>query len=150
MAVDANVLINERIRQELKEGRNAKNAVANGFKKAFWTIVDANVTTLIAAIVLIETNSSGTIKGFAITLILGLVVSMFTSLYVSRAIFSAIVGRMTSDTQLRNWILSGRVVAKKTLAFNFLKPGRIAVGIALALGLVVLTTGAFRGMKLGS
>ena len=89
MAVDANVLINERIRQELQEGRNAKNAVTNGFQKAFWTIVDANVTTLIAAIVLIETNSSGPIKGFAVTLILGLIVSMFTSLYCSRAIFAA-------------------------------------------------------------
>lgn len=149
MAVDANVLINERIRQELREGRNAKNAVTNGFQKAFWTIVDANVTTLIAAIVLIETNSSGPIKGFAVTLILGLIVSMFTSLYCSRAIFAAIVTRMTSDTQLRDWILSGRTLQARKTTFNFLRPARLAVGIAMALGLAVLGTGTFTGVNWG-
>src|SRR5690606_25831788 len=80
MAVDANVLINERIRYELKEGRNARAAVGNGFDKVRWTIIDANVTTLIAALVLLETNSSGPIRGFAVTLIIGLSVSLFTSL----------------------------------------------------------------------
>ncbi len=149
MAVDANVLINERIRQELREGRNAKNAVSNGFQKAFWTIVDANVTTLIAAIVLIETNSSGPIKGFAVTLILGLIVSMFTSLYCSRAIFAAVVARMNSDTQLRHWILSGKVLGDKKTVFNFLKPARLAVGIALVLGVSVLGTGAISGVNWG-
>ena len=63
MAVDANVLINERVRQELKAIKNAKNAVEQGFAKVFWTIIDANVTTLIAAVVLLETNSSGPIRG---------------------------------------------------------------------------------------
>ena len=149
MAVDANVLINERIRQELQEGRNAKNAVTNGFKKAFWTIIDANVTTLIAAIVLIETNSSGPIKGFAVTLILGLIVSMFTSLYCSRAIFAAIVARMNSDTQLRNWILSGKTLRDKKTTFNFLKPARLAVAIAMLLGISVLGTGAINGVNWG-
>lgn len=149
MAVDANVLINERIRQELREGRNARNAVSNGFQKAFWTIVDANVTTMIAAIVLIETNSSGPIKGFAVTLILGLIVSMFTSLYCSRAIFEAIVSRMNSDTQLRNWILSGKKLAEKRTTFNFLKPARLAVGVAVALGLAVIGTGAINGVNWG-
>ena len=149
MAVDANVLINERIRQELQEGRNAKNAVTNGFQKAFWTIVDANVTTLIAAIVLIETNSSGPIKGFAVTLILGLIVSMFTSLYCSRAIFAAVVARMNSDTQLRNWILSGKTLSAKKTTFNFLKPARLAVGVAVVLGLAVLGTGAINGVNWG-
>ena len=74
MAVDANVLINERIRQELREGKSAVKAVVNGFQKVFWTIIDANVTTLIAALVLLETNSAGPIKGFAVALILGLLV----------------------------------------------------------------------------
>lgn len=149
MAVDANVLINERIRQELKEGRNAKNAVMNGFKKAFWTIVDANITTLIAAIVLIETNSSGPIKGFAITLILGILVSMFTSLYCSRAFFAAIVGRMTSDTELRNWILSGRPIAAAKRSLNFLYPARAALGIALVIAIAVLSMGGLRGINWG-
>ncbi|MDE3268698.1 MAG: protein translocase subunit SecD [Pseudomonadota bacterium] len=149
MAVDANVLINERIRQELKEGRNAKNAVLNGFKKAFWTIIDANVTTLIAAVVLIETNSSGPIKGFAITLILGILVSMFTSLYCSRAFFNAIVARMTSDSELRNWILSGRAIASKTSTLNFLRPARAALGVALVLAIAVLSMGGLRGVNWG-
>ena len=87
MAVDANVLINERVRQELRKGRNAKNAVEQGFAKVFWTIIDANVTTLIAAVVLLETNSSGPIRGFAVTLMIGLLISMFTSLYVTRTFF---------------------------------------------------------------
>ena len=149
MAVDANVLINERIRHELKEGRNAKNAVSNGFKKVFWTIIDANVTTLIAAIVLIETNSSGPIKGFAITLILGLIVSMFTSLYCSRAIFEVVVNRMSSDSQLRKWILSGRKLEDRKRLFDFLKPGRVAVSVALALALLVVATGVGRGVNWG-
>jgi preprotein translocase subunit SecD len=67
MAVDANVLINERIRQELAEGKNAKKALENGFGRVFWTIFDANITTLIAALVLLETNASGPIRGFAVT-----------------------------------------------------------------------------------
>ena len=68
MAVDANVLINERIRQELADGKSPKKAVELGFNKVFWTIMDANITTMIAALVLLEPNTSGPIRGFAVTL----------------------------------------------------------------------------------
>lgn len=85
MAVDANVLINERIREELRAGRMVKQAVQQGYDKVFWTIVDAHVTTLVAGVVLMQ-YGSGPVRGFAVTLIIGLVASMFTSIVVTRAI----------------------------------------------------------------
>jgi preprotein translocase subunit SecD len=85
MAVDANVLINERIREELREGRSVRQAVQQGYQRVFWTIVDAHVTTLVAGIVLMQ-YGSGPVRGFAVTLIIGLVWSMFTSIVVTRAI----------------------------------------------------------------
>ena len=92
MAVDANVLINERIREELKRGITLINSIEAGYNKAFATIVDANVTTLIVAFILFGLGS-GTIKGFAITLILGLISSMVTSIYITRAIIEWLVTR---------------------------------------------------------
>ncbi|MCA9403254.1 MAG: protein translocase subunit SecD [Candidatus Omnitrophica bacterium] len=86
MAVDANVLINERIREELLGGRNLAGAVHNGFDKALKAIVDSNTTTLIAAFMLFQFGS-GPIKGFAVTLSIGLVASLFTALYVTRTFF---------------------------------------------------------------
>jgi preprotein translocase subunit SecD len=85
MAVDANVLINERIREELRAGRSVKQAVAQGYDKVFWTIVDSHVTTLCAGVVLMN-YGSGPVRGFAVTLIIGLVASLFTSIVVTRAI----------------------------------------------------------------
>lgn len=86
MAVDANVLIFERIREELRLGKTALAAVDAGFERATLTILDANVTTLIAALVLFQFGS-GPVKGFAVTLSLGVVSSLFTALILSRAIF---------------------------------------------------------------
>jgi preprotein translocase subunit SecD len=85
MAVDANVLINERIREELRAGKSVKAAVQQGYDRVFWTIVDAHVTTLVAGVVLMQ-YGSGPVRGFAVTLIIGLVASMFTSIVVTRAI----------------------------------------------------------------
>jgi SecD/SecF fusion protein len=86
MAVDSNVLINERIREELANGRAMATAIANGYSRAFTAIFDSNITTLIAAAMLFQFGS-GPIKGFALTLAIGLVASMFTALYVTRTIF---------------------------------------------------------------
>ena len=88
MAIDANVLIFERIREEIRIGKTVRAAIDAGFSKAFRTIVDANVTTFIAAIVLFQFGT-GPIKGFAITLCIGIVVSMFTAVFVSRTIFDS-------------------------------------------------------------
>ncbi len=85
MAVDANVLINERIREEMRAGRTVKQSVQQGYDRVFWTIVDSHVTALVAAFVLMQ-YGSGPVRGFAVTLIIGLVASLFTSIVVTRAI----------------------------------------------------------------
>ena len=86
MAVDANVIIYERIKEEYRIGKQRAAAIKAGFAKAFWTIMDANVTTFIAAIALSQLGK-GPIQGFAVTLAIGIVSSMFTALFVSRLIF---------------------------------------------------------------
>lgn len=86
MAVDANVIIFERIKEEYRLGKSANASVKAGFKKAFWTIMDANITTFIAAIFLSQL-ATGPVQGFAYTLAVGIVSSMFTSLFVSRLLF---------------------------------------------------------------
>ncbi len=91
MAVDANVLIFERIREELKNNINTQKAINSGYEKALSTITDANITTLIAAVVLFSFGT-GPIKGFAITLSIGIVTSMFCAIIVSRAIINKIYG----------------------------------------------------------
>jgi preprotein translocase subunit SecD len=89
MAVDANVLVFERIKEDLKAGKAPKSAIDNGFKKAFGTILDANLTTIIAAVFLFQFGTSS-VKGFSVTLIIGIVSSMFTAVFVSRVIFDLV------------------------------------------------------------
>ena len=91
MAVDANVLIFERIREELKDGRSPQQAIHHGYDSAFSTIFDANITTLIAAVILYAIGT-GPIQGFAITLAIGIVTSMFTAIVGTRAIVNALLG----------------------------------------------------------
>ncbi len=91
MAVDANVLIFERIREELRNGNSPQAAIHSGYEKAFSTIADANITTLIAAIVLFSFGT-GAIKGFAVTLSIGIVTSMFTAIMGTRAVINLIYG----------------------------------------------------------
>ncbi|MYE48671.1 MAG: MMPL family transporter, partial [Gammaproteobacteria bacterium] len=92
MAVDANVLIFERIREELRNGNSPQASIRAGYEKALVTIADANITTLIAAIVLF-TFGTGPIKGFAITLSLGILMSMFTAIVGTRAVVNLVYGR---------------------------------------------------------
>ncbi|ADW74976.1 protein-export membrane protein SecD [Rahnella aceris] len=91
VAVDANVLINERIKEELKNGRSVQQAIHEGYKGAFSSIVDANITTLITAIILYAVGT-GSIKGFAITTAIGVATSMFTSIVGTRAIVNLVYG----------------------------------------------------------
>ncbi|HEY5624483.1 MAG TPA: protein translocase subunit SecD, partial [Gammaproteobacteria bacterium] len=91
MAVDANVLIFERIKEELRNGNSPQASIRAGYEKAFSTIADANITTLIAAIVLFSFGT-GPIKGFAITLMLGIVTSMFTAILGTRAVINLVYG----------------------------------------------------------
>ncbi len=92
MSVDANVLIFERIREELRAGKGMKLAISDGYKKAYAAIVDANLTTLLTAIVL-SVFGSGTIQGFATTLIIGIFTSLFSAIFITRLIFSTMMDK---------------------------------------------------------
>lgn len=99
MAVDANVLVFERIREELTQGKSVLSAIASGFSRAFRTILDANVTTIIAAIFLFQFGT-GPIRGFAVTLIIGIAASMFTAVFVSRLIFDISMSKRKQKAKL--------------------------------------------------
>jgi preprotein translocase subunit SecD len=90
MAVDANVLIFERVREELRLGKTPRAAIDAGYSKAFLTILDSNTTTLIAALFLFGFGT-GPVKGFAVTLSIGILVSMFTAIFVTRIVFDFFV-----------------------------------------------------------
>lgn len=92
MAIDANILIYERIREEVDRGGSLKVAVQAGYDRAFWTIFDANITTTLTALVLTSVGT-GPIRGFGITMAIGIAVSMFTSLFVTKAIYGAAVAK---------------------------------------------------------
>jgi len=99
MAVDANVLIFERVREELRAGRSVRQAIDAGYEKAFSAILDANVTTGLAAIVLYQFGS-GPIRGFAVTLGIGIICSMYTALVATRLIFDRVYGRGAEPKQM--------------------------------------------------
>ncbi len=123
MAVDANVIIFARIREEIATGKTVSSAVKIGFQKAMSAILDGNITTLIAAVVLMGLGS-GTVKGFAYTLMIGIVLSMFTALVVTRWILYALYG-----LGLKNEKYYGR--AKERKAINFL--GKKAVFFTVSI-----------------
>ena len=97
MAVDANVLVFERIREELKKSKNPRKAIELGYERAFSAIIDANITTLIAAVILLIFGS-GPVKGFAITLGIGIVTSVFTAIWVTRLLISIWIDRKRPKT----------------------------------------------------
>jgi preprotein translocase subunit SecD len=92
MAIDSNVLINERVREELRAGVSPQVAINIGYEKAFATILDSNITTLIAGIALLIFGS-GPVRGFAVVHCLGILTSIFSSVVVSRALINVIYGR---------------------------------------------------------
>ena len=132
MSVDANVLIFERIREEIKKGAKNRMAIRNGFAKATVTIVDANLTTLFTAIVLYAIGTDQ-IRGFAVTLILGILYSMFTAIYMSRTLFDiaerhnkASLNMSDTVNSIRNSISGGGVV-------DFIGKGKISLLLSLVL-----------------
>jgi len=149
MAVDANVLINERIRQEVREGKSGRKALENGFNKVFWTIMDSNICSMIAAVVLLETATSGPIRGFAVTLLIGLLVSLFTALYISKIVFEFILNRLTSEKDIKNWLAGGMNAGEIIYKVNFLGIGRVAASLLVALGLVTIGGTAVKGLNWG-
>ena len=143
MAVDANVIIYERIREELRLGRTVRMAIQAGYEKATSAIVDANVTTLLTAFILYKIGS-GPIKGFGLTLMIGIVASMFTALYVTRWLFM-----LTGDTRSDGTKLSiGQGILKNP---NLPIVPNAKKGIAISLALIVVSFGLFftRGLNYG-
>ncbi|MBS4534237.1 protein translocase subunit SecD [Clostridium sp. D2Q-14] len=100
MAVDANVVIFERIKEDIKSGKSLRASVDSGFKKALSTVLDANITTLIAGIVLFNFGT-GPVKGFAVTLIIGVIISMITAIFITRFLLKLFIGiNITKNTKL--------------------------------------------------
>lgn len=134
MAVDANVLIFERIREELRLGKTVKAAVKDGYSKAYSAIIDANITTLLTAIVLV-TFGSGPIKGFATTLIIGIFTSLFSAIFITRLIFDA---RLEKGKALSFWNSWSKEILTNS-SIQFIKKRKLAymfsgVLIALSIG----------------
>jgi preprotein translocase subunit SecD len=100
MGVDSNVLVFERIREELRNGKLPAPAVDTGFDRAFLTIIDTHVTTIVSAVFLFLFGAGTPVRGFAITLVIGLLANVFTSIYVSRAIFDYHLSHMDRESQL--------------------------------------------------
>ena len=138
MAVDANVLIFERIKEEIAHGRKLKDAIRVGYEKAFWTIFDSNLTTLLTAFFLYVLGM-GPIKGFAITLMIGILTSFFTAVYVSRVI----VEWMTRKGDASNISFDTAIarMVRKRRSFEFVKnskPAYIASTLVIVIGLSLM------------
>lgn len=144
MAVDANVIIYERVREELRAGKALKQAIKDGYSNAYSAIIDGNVTTLLTGIVL-YVFGSGPIQGFATTLIIGIVSSLFTSIYITRMIFDARAEKgkniSFSTSFTKNLFTNTKInfIGKRKIAF-------IISGIVIVLGLASLFT---RGLSYG-
>ncbi|MCB1115175.1 MAG: protein translocase subunit SecD [Chlamydiia bacterium] len=128
MAVDANVLVFERIREEFALSGRIAQAIHAGYRKAFSAIIDSNITTIIAALILLQFDS-GPVKGFAVTLIIGIVSSMFTALFMTRYFFAGWVKNP------KHKVLKMANLIKQT-HFNFLKYGKISIYSSIAVILV--------------
>lgn len=145
MAVDANVLIFERIREELNAGNTPQNSIYAGFDKAFSTIFDANVTTLIASAVLFVFGT-GPIKGFAVTLSMGILTSMFTAILVTRAMVNLVWGgRRVASLPIGHSLLR----LKGERAIRFLSRRRLAAIVSGLMIVVSIASLATRGLQFG-
>lgn len=128
MAVDANVLVFERVREEFKATGRIASAIHAGYRKAFSAILDSNLTTIIAALILLHFDS-GPVKGFAITIIIGIISSMFTALFMTRFFFAGWVKNPKHKTLTMASFL-------RTTRFDFLKFGKMACVISLVIALL--------------
>ena len=133
MAVDANVLIYERLREEIQSGKSLKNAIEASYDRAFSAIFDSHITSLITAVILFWLGS-GTIKGFAVTLTIGVTASLFSAILCTRVIF-----RWGMDFKLFKQLTFLNLI--RSANYDFLGKRRIAIGLALAT--IVISIGAF-------
>lgn len=143
VAIDANVLIYERLREEMGEGKSLPMAIKAAYEKAFSAIIDANITTLITAIILYAV-AAGTVKGFAITLIIGIFATLFSSLLVSRVCFN-----WATETGFLKKLSFMNLVPEKTIDFLSMRKVAMYVSVALvAISLIVIPTMDPRGVEL--
>ena len=141
MAVDANVIIFTRIKEEIGAGKNTRTAIKEGYNKALSAIIDGNLTTLIAAAVL-NLKGTGSIKGFAATLALGIVLSMFTALFITRFIMNCFL-----DLGLDNEVFYGKKNDTKIIKFVSYRKISYAISIVvIAIGLAFIIMNASRGL----
>jgi SecD/SecF fusion protein len=139
MAVDANVLIFERIKEELKSGKTLHSGIVGGYNRAFLTILDANATTLITALILFQFGT-GPVRGFATTLSIGIVASMFTAIVVTRIIFDILTqNKIISKLHMLHLI--------KQPNFDFIGRRRIAYLLSVLIIIIGIVTFAKRGEK---
>ncbi|MGE0440120.1 MAG: protein translocase subunit SecD [Gemmatimonadales bacterium] len=144
MAVDANVLIFERIREEQDRGRSSRAATAEGFRQAMPAIVDSNLTTVLTALFLFQFGT-GPVQGFAVTLIVGIAASMFTAVFVTRTLFLAWLARRPADRPLP----LGATRLFRGSRFPFLRFRRWAYGATAVVLLAGTLVGALRGVRSG-
>lgn len=138
MAVDANVLIFERIREEMRTGKRFSAALSAGYEKAFTTIFDSNLTTLLTAVILFW-KGSGPVKGFAITLTAGIIASMYTAIVVTRMVFEFLEHRdLLHNLKMTQWV--------KETKIDFMAKRFWAAGLSIVLIAVSLAYGIHRGM----
>lgn len=149
MAVDANVVIFARIREEITAGRSIRLAVNNGFKRAMKTVVDSQVTTLIAAVILYQIGTS-TVKGFAWTLMIGILVSLFTAVVITR-IFVEIVAESKRFSSKKFFGIKEDNTATFTInkELHFVKHRKVFYSISVAIMIIGLVFGLVRGLNYG-
>jgi SecD/SecF fusion protein len=147
MAVDANVLIFERIKEEMAAGLKLRAAIKKGYEKAFATILDSNLTTLLTAFFLFVLGQ-GPIKGFAITLMIGIICSFFTAVYISRVVVDWMVARKGDESNVSFDTFIAKAV-KKRKHFEFVKYSKIAYLTSSAIIVIGFVLIAVNGLNLG-
>lgn len=146
MAVDANVLIFERIKEEIAAGRKMKDAIKTGYQRAFWTIFDSNLTTILTGIFLMVLGQ-GPIKGFAIVLIIGIITSFFTAVYVSRVLVEWMT-RKGEESKISFDTAIARMV-KKRRSYDFVKSSKLAYTISSVIIIIGIALMFVKGLNLG-
>lgn len=146
MAVDANILINERIREETRRGQSARAALDAGFRRAYGTILDSNITSLIA-ISLLFLFGSGPVRGFAVTMAVGLIISMFTAISVTRLIMEWRVNRLGLDQLEISGIKALDRISNKTI--DFLRGRFIGISVSIILSLAAIALFIKPGLEYG-
>ena len=147
MAVDANVIIYERIREEIRFGKRLREAISLGYKRSFWTIFDSNITTFLTALML-YLFGQGAVKGFAITLMVGIVTTFFTAVYISHVVIDWMIAKRGDDSNIHFKTFVSNFKASD-INFDFVGKRRLAYlfsGTVIGIGLLLM---AIQGLNLG-